>query len=50
MQLHDLIPKLPAIAERLVRLDVIRPARPRQIPNFRAQLPATVITTPQETY
>jgi hypothetical protein len=45
MQLHDLITKLPAIAERLERLDVITPVRPRQIPNFRAHLPAIAVTT-----
>jgi hypothetical protein len=42
MQLSELISKLPAIAERL---DVISLNRPRQLPAFRAALPASAIAT-----
>jgi hypothetical protein len=45
MQLSELVSKLPVIAERL---DVIIPERPRQIPAFRASLPAAAVARRQE--
>jgi hypothetical protein len=43
MQLLDLISKLPSIAERL---DLMTSTiRPRQLPTFRADLPAAALTS-----